>query len=188
MRIIGGTFRGRRLAPVRGEIRPTGDRLRESLFNVVGASVRDSVWLDAFCGTGAIGLEALSRGARLVIFNDKHSEAIRLLKKNLGRLGIEERYQIHSEDLFALLRRVPLPPLDFIFLDPPYPFRRYLKLLERIRQCPSLQDHTLVILEVFKKTLLDLEGSGFEAVRTLREGDGLMMFLKVQRPAAATGA
>ena len=105
MRIIGGKHRGRRLATVRGEIRPTTDRARECLFNVLDKTVVGSVWLDAFSGTGAVGIEALSRGAEFINFNDRSFAAVRLLKKNLKLCGIEGGWEVQQKDVFILLRR-----------------------------------------------------------------------------------
>ena len=95
MRIIAGKYRSRRLiAPEGMETRPTSDRLRETLFNVVAPSVPDSVWLDLFAGSGAIGIEALSRGARTVYFIESGSRAARIIRQNLASLGIEEGFEV----------------------------------------------------------------------------------------------
>src|SRR5256885_13918340 len=94
MRVIAGKYKSRKLvAPTGIETRPTSDRLRETFFNVVAASVQDSVWLDLFAGTGAIGIEALSRGARMVYFVETSKRAARSIRDNLATLNIEEGYE-----------------------------------------------------------------------------------------------
>jgi 16S rRNA (guanine966-N2)-methyltransferase len=178
MRIIGGLYKGRRLGTVRGTIRPTSDRLRESLFDVLGTSVHGSSWLDLFAGSGAVGLEALSRGARQVVFNDRDPEAIALLKKNLALCGIEIGYQVRNEDAFVALRRLAgKSAFDFIFLDPPYGYHRYRKLLERVTEGDLCGPETTVILEIFKKQNLAILPSGLEIRRTLEGGDNLHLLL-----------
>lgn len=148
MRVIAGKYGGRRLATVRGDVRPTGDRLRESLFDILGQSVEGSFWLDGFAGSGAVGIEALSRGAGWVTFNDRDPVALRLLRKNLDLCAIEDGYEVCSKDIFSLLRQLKTPPrFDFVFLDPPYDFGRHAKLLERTAQCPLVQAGSTIILE-----------------------------------------
>ena len=177
MRIIGGKYGSQRLAHVRGGIRPTSDRLRETLFDVVADSVRGSVWLDAFAGSGAVGIEALSRDARYVIFNDTGAEAIRLLRKNLKLCGVEEGYEVRQQDVFAFFRTPKSPPLDFIFLDPPYGFGRYAKLLRTVSETPSLQSRTLIVLEVFKKIPLNFVPENLTVSRVVRAGDNQLVFI-----------
>ena len=155
MRVIGGKYRGRRLATVRGEVRPTGDRLRESLFDILGAQVERSSWLDGLAGSGAVGIEALSRGAARVTFNDRDWAALRLLRKHLGLCAIEDGFEVHQKDIFVLLRQLRYPErFDFVFLDPPYDFGREAKLLNRTAKCPLVQAGAIVILESLGKSPL----------------------------------
>ncbi len=177
MRIIGGRYRNRRLAGIRGNVRPTSDRLRETLFAVLADSVPNSVWLDAFAGSGAVGIEALSRGARYVIFNDNRPKAGGLLRKNLALCELEEGYEIYQRDVSVLLRGLHSPPLDFVFLDPPYRFERYARLLNSVSKVPSLQTNTVIILEVFKKTSIDFLPKALAVSRTLRVGDTQLVFI-----------
>ena len=177
MRIIGGKHGGRRLATVPVGIRPTGDKLRETLYNVLGPSVKDSVWLDAFAGSGAVVIEALSRGARLVIANDKSSHARRLLQRNLEICGIEKGYEIYEKDVFVLLKKLKAPPIDFVFLDPPYDFRRYRKLFDQLSRLGSLGKKTTVILKTFRKIKPDFLSAQWMITRTLVQGDNQLFFL-----------
>lgn len=123
MRIIGGTHRGRKLAsPAGGEVRPSTGTLREALFNICRNHIEGAHFLDLFAGTGAVGLEALSRGASRVTFVDKGRNAIQCLKKNIESLEFEERSEVVSGDVLSVLYKLSKkhPPFDIIFADPPY--------------------------------------------------------------------
>lgn len=122
MRIIAGTFKGRRLAAPRGSaIRPTSDKLRETLFNVLAPRLRGARVLDGFAGTGANGLEALSRGAALVTFIERDRDALALIEENLRRCGVATGYGIMRGAFEQVLRALsPDVRFDLIVLDPPY--------------------------------------------------------------------
>jgi 16S rRNA (guanine(966)-N(2))-methyltransferase RsmD len=178
MRIIAGKYKGKRLAPVQGDIRPSSDRLRETLFNVLGDKVIGTVWVDAMAGTGAVGIEALSRGASRVVFNDRSPDSGRLLRKNLVICQVEEGAQILALDVFVLFRTFRGAPPDFVFLDPPYDFGRHDKLLRKLAASDMLGRQTVVILEAFKKMELDECPSPLEKVRVVDSGDSRLFFLK----------
>ncbi|NVO17852.1 MAG: 16S rRNA (guanine(966)-N(2))-methyltransferase RsmD [Rhodoplanes sp.] len=125
MRIVGGRLRGRALAPPRSTaIRPTSDRLRESLFNILvhayGDPVSDARVLDLFAGTGALGLEALSRGAAFALFVDDGAEARALIRQNVEALGLGGTTKIYRRDAQKLGDAYPMTPFSLAFLDPPY--------------------------------------------------------------------
>src|SRR5579862_7043423 len=133
MRVIAGTYRSRKLQTLRGlALRPSSDRLRESLFNILGPAVEDSVFVDVFAGSGAVGIEALSRGARQAIFIENHPAGAALIRGNLTSLGIAISQPPHkafsglaellSLDAVAALERLALRRIraEFIFADPPY--------------------------------------------------------------------
>ena len=125
MRIVGGRFRGRRLAAPRAQaIRPTSDRLRESLFNILahgyGDPLAEARVLDLFAGTGALGLEALSRGAAFALFVDDGAEARALIRENIAALGLGGVTRIYRRDATRLGPAHPLAPFSLAFLDPPY--------------------------------------------------------------------
>ncbi len=177
MRIIAGRFRGKKLARFRADIRPTTDRARETLFNIVRDRVPGSVWLDLFTGSGAVGIEAISRGARYVIFNDRNRESTKLVRKNLARCRVEEGVEIHQEDSFTLLRNLrPPSSVDFVFLDPPYKFKRRAKLLERLAAMPWMCPESTIVLEVFKKTPRPETVPQVSWTRTVRVGDNKLLF------------
>ena len=178
MRIIAGKYRGRRLAAVPKHVRPSTDRLRETLFNILADSVRESVWLDLFAGSGAVGIEALSRGARHLILNDSSSQALRVVRKNLEICQVEESFEIFHMDVFVLLRKLEIPAVDFVFLDPPRNFGRHEKVLTAVAHLASLQPSTSVLLEAFKKTRLDFLTDTFTVYRRIRVADSQLVFLR----------
>ena len=122
MRIIGGRLKGRRLAGVKGQIRPTADRVREAIFNILGPDVNDTQVLDLFAGTGALGIEALSRGARSAVFVENHKSALQVIQRNLVQCGLTEVSRIIPLPALTALTRLAASGEKFslIFLDPPY--------------------------------------------------------------------
>ncbi len=145
MRIIAGKHRGRELARFRGQdIRPTADRVKESLFQILSLRLVGARVLDLFCGSGALGLEALSRGAKCAVFNDISRESIALLKKNLSALG--EEGEIHTQDFSACLKTVT-GKFDLIFADPPYRENFTEEILRLVAERGLLKADGLVIVE-----------------------------------------
>ena len=177
MRVIGGQYRGRRLARPPAGVRATTDRLRESVFNVLGEKVVGSCWLELFAGSGAVGLEALSRGARHVVFNDKSAKATGLIRRNLTTCGLTRGFEIFQSDAFTVLNRLLDRHFDYIFVDPPYRFPRVPQLLEKVGHCLDLSNQPLVLLESFKKTLLPAP-TGWRLLRTLKAGDSHLKLLQ----------
>ena len=183
MRIIAGTFKGRKLGrPARG-VRPTSDRLRESLFNVLGPRVEGSFWVDAFAGSGAVGLEAISRGASHVVFNDRSSRARTGVETNLELCRINSGFELYREDAVSLFRRLRGRPVDFVFLDPPYDFRDYDRLLKALHGAlaESSPGH-LVLLEVSSRTSDEVAAGHYEFMRRIRAGDSHILMLKTIQP------
>jgi 16S rRNA (guanine966-N2)-methyltransferase len=122
MRIIAGEFKGRRLAAVKGRIRPTSDKVREAVFSILGAAVAEARVLDLFAGTGALSLEALSRGARDAVLVEDQTVALEVLRRNLEALGVAERVRIIPLSVRQALKKLAArqEKFDLIFLDPPY--------------------------------------------------------------------
>jgi len=149
VRIIAGEFKGRRLkTPSWTDLRPTSDKLRETLFNILAPRVHGARVLDGYAGTGAVGIEAISRGAAHVTFIERDRRAMSLVQSNLAVCGVERGYTIHRGDAALVLRRLPAgTAFDLIFLDPPY-FSHSKKMegvldIQRdhaalIRQCAAL--------------------------------------------------
>ena len=121
MRVIAGRLKGRRLkTPTWEGLRPTSDKLRETLFNIVAPRIAGARVLDGYAGTGAVGIEALSRGAAYVAFVERDRRAVRLIEDNLAACGVGADYTIEAADTAAVLRRHTGPAFDIIWLDPPY--------------------------------------------------------------------
>ncbi len=122
MRIIAGDLKGRILAPVQGRTRPTAAKVREAIFSILGGAVVKAQVLDLFAGTGALGIEALSRGAELAVFVEDHPEALKALSRNLAALGLQERSLVLPLPVAAALRKLAArgAQFDLVFLDPPY--------------------------------------------------------------------
>ena len=147
MRIIGGKHRSRVLASFEGtEVRPTADRVKESLFNILALKIVGRRALDLFSGSGALGLECISRGASEVVFNDVRKESVALLKKNLRALGEESVARVYSLDFSACLDAVS-GEFDLIFLDPPYKEEFGKIALEKIAKRALLSGDGVVVYE-----------------------------------------
>jgi 16S rRNA (guanine966-N2)-methyltransferase len=190
MRIIAGTFRSRQLKSLKGlALRPTSDRLRESLFNVLAERIPGCRFLDLFAGTGAVGIEALSRGAAEAVFIENHSPAAALIQKNLDALGIRRSTRILKLDALRALQRIAAEhtpasaPFDIVFLDPPYAAaEEYRRVLTFLGSAPFLAPGTLVIAE-HRRTFDLPEALGqLERIRVLRQGDASLSFFRA-RPA-----
>ncbi len=188
MRIIAGTFRSRQLKSLKGlALRPTSDRLRESLFNVLAERISGCRFLDVFAGTGAVGIEALSRGAADVVFIENHSPAATLIQKNLESLGVSGCARILKLDALRVLQRLAAEhtpesvPFDIIFLDPPYAAAdEYRRVLAFLGSAPFLAPGALIIAE-HRRTFDLPEALGqLERVRVLRQGDASLSFFRVR--------
>ena len=179
MRVISGKYRGRRLKGPDGfEMRPTGDRLKESLFSILSPKLPDAVMLDCFSGSGAIGVEALSRGARQVVFIESSSASCRLIRENLKLCGIATGARIIREDIFAALRALSRNGFqaDIIFFDPPYDFQPYKDLLEIVFNRGLVTPSTRVVIEHQRKAALPEEGENYRRARVTRQGDHCLSF------------
>ena len=145
MRIVGGKYKSRVLSGFEGDkIRPTSDKTRESLFNILQNRIYGAEFLDLFCGTGAMGIEALSRGAKFVTFNDADRNSLNLLRKNLEKLKVTEDYQIKNYDALVFLKNAD-KKYDIIFIDPPYKTDLGERAIASILN--SLKDDGVAILE-----------------------------------------
>ena len=156
MRIVGGSFRGRRLAtPSSDRIRPTTDRTRESLFNILSHRIdfENQRVIDLFAGTGALGLEALSRGCSYCLFVEESSEGRGLLRTNIDAFGLQGKTRIFKRDATKLGEAGTVAPFDLAFLDPPYDKGLGEKALEILRSGGWLADSAIVVLEERKSSM-----------------------------------
>jgi 16S rRNA (guanine966-N2)-methyltransferase len=190
MRVIAGTYRSRILKSLKGQaLRPTSDRLRETLFNVLGSAVNKSRFVDVFAGTGAVGIEALSRGAAEAVFIEKHGPAAMLIRRNLEQLQIRSGASVLPVDAVAGLERLAArhkpsdPPFDFVFVDPPYALaEQYERVLHFLGSAPFLRDGSVVIAEHSRKQDLPTEVGVLQRTRLLRQGDAALSFYRAIGP------
>jgi 16S rRNA (guanine966-N2)-methyltransferase len=185
MRVIAGQYRHRNLASLPGvDLRPTSDRLRETLFDVLAAaaSLEGSVWLDLYAGTGAVGIEALSRDARQVYFVESAKKHARLLRQNLASLGISDGFELQEREVAQALPLLESTAVvcDFCFLDPPYRMRGgYERTLGFLSQSDLLKSSSAVIAEHEKR--FD-PGDRFGALlryRRIDQGDASLSFYRL---------
>jgi 16S rRNA (guanine966-N2)-methyltransferase len=187
MRVIAGKYRSRTLRSLKGmEMRPTTDRLRETLFNVLGPLVQDSFFVDCFAGTGAVGIEALSRGAREAVFIEKHRPAAAVIRKNLESLGIRSGIEVRIGDaldeLEKLSKRKLLP--DFVYLDPPYKLaKEYEEILDFVDAAQLLAPEGRVIAEHTRHLELPSFLTRLERSRMIAQGDSVLSFYRLVRAA-----
>ncbi|RMD71114.1 MAG: 16S rRNA (guanine(966)-N(2))-methyltransferase RsmD [Gammaproteobacteria bacterium] len=173
LRIIAGRFRGRRLAfpPLPG-LRPTPDRVRETLFSWLAPHLPGARCLDLFAGSGALGFEALSRGAKEVIFVERHPKAAARLRENIALLGVEDRARVYAMDALDFLRRLPPEPFDIAFLDPPYGERGLLERAARLLEERGwLAPGALIYVEASSHAPSPALPEAWEAFRHRRAGE-----------------
>jgi 16S rRNA (guanine966-N2)-methyltransferase len=184
MRIVGGALRGRAIiAPKSKAIRPTADRLREALFNILVHSFDDPVTgarvLDLFAGTGALGIEALSRGAALALFVDDGAEAHALLRENVATLGLGGTSKVFRRDATKLGEPHPLPPFSLAFLDPPYGQGLATAALNSARNGGWLTPDALIVVEEATKAHFAAP-DGFRDLDRRRYDDTEFVFLRLR--------
>jgi 16S rRNA (guanine966-N2)-methyltransferase len=190
MRIIAGKFRSRHLKSLKGmALRPTSDKLRETLFNVLDGLVVDARFMDLFAGSGAVGIEALSRGAREAIFVEKHPPTAALIKKNLEALDIRAGARVVASDAMKALERLAKEPspsnaeIDILFLDPPYAeTETYKAVLAFLGHAKLLAENAVVIAEHQRSLDLPETSGTLERVRVLRQGDAALTFYRFRPP------
>ena len=186
MRVIAGTYRSRLLVSPRGmATRPTSDRLRETLFNILAARIEGSLFADLYAGTGAVGIEAISRGASHVWFAENAPAALAAINQNLSALKITRNFTIEDRGTGALLQRLSklAKPLDVVFLDPPYEseseYEGTLNFFGSARGQTLLAPDAVVIAEHASKAGLPKRFGGLQQTRLLRQGDAALSFYKI---------
>jgi len=193
MKIIAGEYKGRIIDMPDG-IRPTSDKVREALFEILKNRIKGARFMDLYCGSGAMGIEALSRGAEKAAFIDNDHNCISILKRNLAKLGMPQGlYDIYSKDCIHILSRGGFAshrgagypgaryrgkthPYDIVFLDPPYCMGLAKNTLIGLAGCDILTPNALIIAEVFKKESLPEELGVFRKIRSCKYGDTLLEF------------
>lgn len=173
MRVIGGKFRSRRLKTAPGlDVRPTPDRLRETLFNVLAPEIAGVVFVDAYAGSGAVGIEALSRGARHALLFERNAAVVEVIRQNLDALGIAGQATIIRGNALALIAK---HAADIVFLDPPY-FRKrdYQEALELLGALPP----RLVVAQHDSHLTLAESTGALRRVRVIRQGSNSLSFYR----------
>lgn len=187
MRVIAGKYRSRRLQSLPGmDLRPTADRLRETLFDVLTArdpsTLGGTVWIDLYAGTGAVGIEALSRGAGMVYFVDSSSRAAEVIRKNVESLKVEASYEVLRQDSMRALQQLEASGVqaDFIFLDPPYRLEEaYRHALEVLSKSQLLKAESTVIAEHAKSFDPGESFGPLRRHRKLVQGDAALSFYRL---------
>jgi 16S rRNA (guanine966-N2)-methyltransferase len=170
------------------DLRPTADRLRETLFNVLSAGdqpvFEGKVWLDLCAGTGAVGIEALSRGADKVYFVESSTAAASAIQRNLDSLGVDAGFEVVKEDVIRALRKLEAKSVaaNFIFLDPPYRMEKvYVQVLQLLSQSPLLASDTVVVVEHDKRFDPGNGSAPLQRFRKLEQGDAVLSFYRFVR-------
>lgn len=189
MRVVAGRQKGRRLKEPGGQgLRPTSARVREALLSILGHRIKGARVLDLYAGTGALGLESLSRGAREVVFVDNRAASIRILRENVSRCGYHNQCTIVSQDVAMFLTSPPPfgepTAFDLIFVDPPYRGTDLTRLLERLSLSGKIAAKGTIILEHFFKHEVPGRTGALVQTRQSRYGDTMLSFY--QRAAEAT--
>lgn len=187
MRVIAGKFRSRTLIAPRGlDTRPTSDRLRETLFNVLAPRIEGAVFLDLYAGSGANGIEALSRGAECVVFVEKAVPAIAAIRANLRSLEIRDGWKLETRSAAVFIKRLAEQgqSFDLVFLDPPYKAAdEYALVLDLLGgECSSLlADDAVVIAEHHRRQILEDAYGKLRRYRLLEQGDAALSFYSLRK-------
>jgi 16S rRNA (guanine966-N2)-methyltransferase len=183
MRIIAGIYKGRRLKTLEGlSVRPTSDRLRETIFNILTPRIEGARFADVCAGSGAIGIEALSRGARHVTFVESSLKAARIISENLRNCGIREDYRVINRDAIRALKNLASEKAQFdvIYFDPPYNSDLYTPVMWLIAKHDLLAEDGVVIVEHRRQTLLLPNYDRLRPYRQVTHGDSILTFLGVE--------
>lgn len=183
MRVIAGIAKGRRLKAVKGmTTRPTADKVKESLFNIIREKIEDSNFLDLYAGTGNIGIEALSRGAARVVFVESARQAIKVLKENVNLVNFQENVEVYQQDVLIALDILgkKKKSFDLIFLDPPYYEGLEEKTLARIFLNKILAPQGLIVVEHLHKNQLPSTVDALQLIRTETYGDTAISFYRIR--------
>ena len=184
MRIISGKARGTKLYTLDGTAtRPTLDRVKESLFNIIQNDIEDSTVLDLFSGSGAIGLEAASRGAKRAVLCDSSKDAIKIIKQNVQKTHFEEKVEVYNMEFTKLVERLQNQKFDIIYIDPPYA-TDFIKIsLEKIIEYELVNENTKIIVETDDETriLNQIEKMDVEITDKRKYGRATIIFLKYRK-------
>jgi 16S rRNA (guanine966-N2)-methyltransferase len=177
VRVISGSAKGIQLASVPGEsTRPITDRVKEALFDILGSFIVDARVLDLFAGTGAVGIEALSRGAREAVFVERERRALATIRRNLAATRLGERARVVAGDAFSYLAQPPAEPFDLIYIAPPQYRRMWLQALQAIDRPGYLSPDGLAIVQIFPKEDEPVALQHLERTEERKYGSTLLVF------------
>jgi 16S rRNA (guanine966-N2)-methyltransferase len=177
MRIIAGKYKGRQLHSAKDQsIRPTTNKIKEYIFELLGDFVVDAAILDLFCGSGSLGFEALSRGAHNVTFVDNSQDSLRVLRRNIGQLKIDEPVRVLRKDTLLFLKKNK-QPFDLIFADPPFKWDKFNDILPLVFKPENLTDYGLFVVESERSHEVNWEGENYEILRQKQFDRSLITFL-----------
>jgi 16S rRNA (guanine966-N2)-methyltransferase len=181
MRVIAGEAKGRRLRTTPStKVRPSTDRLKEALFATVGAEIQGKAVLDLFAGSGALGIEALSRGAAHVTFVDSYQEAASMIQSNLRATGLEDRGTLVRSTVERFLSSKATRPFDVVFMDPSYATGLPAGLLQTLLERGFVNEDSLVVVEMSSRAEKGVLPSGYRLVQERRYGDSTLLYLRVE--------
>lgn len=182
MRIISGTARGTKLFTLEGEhTRPTLDRVKEAFFNIIQNEIEDSVVLDLFSGSGAIGLEFASRGAKKVYLNDNSKEAVDIIKQNINKTHLSTKVELYNMDFLKLIQNIKENKFDIVYLDPPYKTNFIILALNELLKNKKITEESLIIIETDeeKRVIEQIEQQrSFEITDKRKYGRAYIIFLR----------
>lgn len=183
MRVIGGSARGRRLKAPRGlRTRPMADKIREALFAMLDSlSIRPRRVLDLYAGSGAVGIEALSRGAEWVDFVERSAAACAVIRDNLVTTGFADRAAVHCTTVQAFLRRPPREPYDFVIMDPPYADPTIHETMLAVAHSPHVRDGTVLVVGHSPRVPMPERIDGLEQLRDRCHGDSCVAIYVIRR-------
>ncbi len=181
MRIVAGKAKGTKLYTLKGEnTRPTLDRVKESLFNIIQNELQESIFLDLFSGSGAIGLEAISRGAKKAILCDKSKEACMIIQKNIEKTHSVEKVELYQSDFKNVLTNKINEKLNIVFLDPPYETNFAIESVKMLLEEDLLQENAMIIIETDDRDriLENLKNINCEIKDIRKYGRAYLIFLR----------
>ena len=184
MRLISGTARGTKLYTLEGKTtRPTLDRVKESLFNIIQNEIPNSVFLDLFSGSGAIGLEAASRGAKKVILCDKSKDAVKVINKNIEKTHLSGKVELYNLDYESLLETKINEKLNIVYIDPPYDSDFAIKSIKVILERKLIDENSVIIVETDdeEKILENLKTVKIDITDKRKYGRAVLIFLKIRK-------
>jgi 16S rRNA (guanine966-N2)-methyltransferase len=178
LRVISGIAKGRRLKDVPGDsTRPITDRVKEALFNILAGELLDSTWWDLFSGTGSVGIEAISRGAKSVRFVDLERKAINTIQQNIDLVGFSDKVEIKQGDAFSYLQMNPDSSFDFLFIAPPQYREMWLKTLKILdANINWIHENSIVIVQIHPKEYSEIKLDNLVEYDQRKYGSTLLIF------------